>query len=172
MQLADYAGPGHWNDPDYILIGWYGLAAKQGEAQQAPHSPDETYSYMSLWSLMAAPLFFSGDMERLDEFTLNVLCNAEIIGINQDALGRQARVIRRTPGDLVLAKELEDGSMAVGLFNLTRQELRLAATWKELGLSGKRRARDPWRQVDLRPVDGSVEATVAPHGVAVFVLGR
>ena len=46
-----------------------------------------------------SPLIFSGDMARLDPFTLNVLCNAEVIDVDQDALGRQARIIRKTPGD-------------------------------------------------------------------------
>ena len=41
--------------------------------------------------LMAAPLFFSGDMAKLDDFTLNVLCNAEVIEVDQDPLGKQAK---------------------------------------------------------------------------------
>lgn len=172
MVLAEYAKPGRWNDPDYILIGWYGSAFKQAEAQPSPLSADETYSYMSLWSLMAAPLFFSGDMERLDAFTLNVLCNAEIIGINQDPLGKQARVVRRTEAELVLAKPLEDGAVAVGLFNLSRESRSVSVAWSDLGLTGKRKARDPWRQVNLPRADRDVAATVAPHGVAMFVLSR
>ncbi|MBI3278895.1 MAG: alpha-galactosidase, partial [Acidobacteria bacterium] len=105
---SDYAGPGHWNDPDYILIGRVGNARKIHEPPRATAlTAAEQYSYMSLWSLMAAPLFFSGDMNSLDEFTLNVLCNAEVIEIDQDALGRQGRIVRRTEEEFVLAKALE-----------------------------------------------------------------
>lgn len=172
MTLHEYAKPGRWNDPDYILIGWYGSAFKQAEATPSPLSPDETYSYMSLWSLMAAPLFFSGDMERLDDFTLNVLCNSEIIAINQDPLGKQARVIRHTATELVLAKPLEDGALAVGLFNLDRETRAVSASWQELGLTGKHKLRDPWRQLNLPAAKDSVHTTLAPHGVAMFVLSR
>jgi len=53
------------------------------------------YSYMSLWSLMTAPLIYSGDMSKLDEFTLNVLCNPEVIDVNQDPMGECAMVIKK-----------------------------------------------------------------------------
>jgi alpha-galactosidase len=170
MVLDQYAQPGQWNDPDYILIGWYGDAFKQEEPKRAPLTAEETYSYMSLWSLMAAPLFFSGDMEKLDEFTLNVLCNAEVIEINQDTLGRQAKVVRKTDTELVLAKPLEDGGMAVGLFNLSRQSRQLSATWEELKLAGKKKVRDVWRQKELGTAAGRLTAVVPPHGVALFRL--
>ena len=74
---------------------------------------------MSMWSLMASPLFFSGDMTKLDDLTLNILCNEEVIDIDQDSLGKQAKIIRKNDQELVLAKPLEDGSVAVGLFNLS-----------------------------------------------------
>ena len=81
-----------------------------------------TDSYMSMWSLMAAPLIFSGDMAKFDPFTLNVLCNHEVIEVNQDPLGKQAKIIRKSDTEFVLAKEMEDGSIAVGLFNLQDEE--------------------------------------------------
>ena len=90
-----------------------------GVGKQTTLTPNEQYSYMSLWSLMAAPLIFSGDMAKLDAFTLNVLCNAEVIAANQDPLGQQAKILRQTRDEFVLVKELEDGSKAVGLFNLS-----------------------------------------------------
>ena len=68
-----------------------------GVGHKTPLTPNEQYSYMSMWCLMASPLIFSGDMARLDPFTLNVLCNAEVIDVDQDALGRQARIVRKTP---------------------------------------------------------------------------
>ena len=123
---------------------------------------------MSMWSLMAAPLFFSGDMNYLDEFTLNVLCNAEVIAVDQDPLGNQARVVRRTEDEFVLAKPMEDGSLALGLFNLSESPRRVGAAWADLGLKGRRRARDVWRQKDIGNVSGSYVAEVPHHGV-VFV---
>lgn len=171
MILSDYAGPGRWNDPDYILIGTIGNARSISDPpKMTTLTAWEQYSYMSLWSLMASPLFFSGDMSKLDEFTLNVLCNAEVIEVNQDPLGKQARVIRKTDDELVLLKPLEDGAVAVGLFNLSEKPRRIAVSFADLGLSGKKRVRDVWRQKDLASVSGEISAGTERHGVAIFRL--
>jgi alpha-galactosidase len=162
-----YAGPGRWNDPDYILIGSVGDAFKvDAPPKPTPLTPDEQYTYMSMWSLMAAPLFYSGDMNHLDEFTLNVLCNAEVIDVDQDTLGAQARIVRRTADEFVLAKPLEDGSVAVGLFNLGEDRKEVAVTWQELGLKAGCRVRDLWRHKDAGEADGRYSAAVSRHGVA------
>jgi alpha-galactosidase len=87
--------------------------------QKADMTPNEQYAYMSMWSLMAAPLIYGGEMARLDPFTLNVLCNNEVIDVNQDVLGKQAKIIRATKEELVMVKELEDGSSAIGLFSVS-----------------------------------------------------
>jgi alpha-galactosidase len=167
----EYAGPGHWNDPDYILIGSVGNARKQ-DAPPIPTSltADEQYSYMSMWVMMAAPLFYSGDMGHLDEFTLNVLCNAEVIEVDQDALGKQARIVRKTADEFILAKKMADGSLALGLFNLTDADRKIEAAWQDLGLKGKQRVRDLWRQKDLAPADSTFATSISGHGVALVRL--
>jgi alpha-galactosidase len=164
---SDYARPGAWNDPDYILIGWVGDAHGMGEGKKTTLTPNEQYSYMSMWSLMAAPLVFSGDMAKLDPFTLNVLCNAEVIAIDQDPLGHQAKILRQSQNEFVLVKDLEDGSKAVGLFNLEEQPAKLAVTWNELGLADRLRVRDVWRQKDLGKYRQQYEIEVPRHGVAL-----
>jgi alpha-galactosidase len=160
-----YAKPGQWNDPDYILIGWVGDADKMGEGHATSLSANEQYSYMSLWCLMAAPLIFSGDMTKLDEFSLNVLCNAEVIAVDQDALGQQAKITHQTGEELILAKPMEDGSLVVGLFNLSEKPQELRAAWAQLGLTGRHRVHDLWRHRDLKTVEGQVAARVDQHGV-------
>ena len=160
-----YARPGQWNDPDYLLIGWVGSAHGHGIGKETTLTGNEQYSYMSMWSLMAAPLFFSGDMAKLDEFTLNVLCNAEVIDVNQDALGKQAKPIVMDDETILLAKPLEDGSLAVGMFNLLEQPREITVTWNQLGLEGPHRVRDVWRQRDIGEKDGSYSVEVARHGV-------
>jgi len=168
----EYAKPGAWNDPDYILIGWVGNAHGMGEGQATKLTPNEQYSYMSMWSLMAAPLIFSGDMAKLDAFTLNVLCNHEVIDIDQDPLGKQAKIIRQSKTDFVLLKELEDGSVAVGLFNLDRQPAKIAVTWAELGLTGPQKLRDVWQQKNLDVATDRYETTIARHGVKLLKLAK
>lgn len=117
-------------------------------------------------------LIFSGDMTKLDEFTLNVLCNAEVIQVDQDPLGRQARVVSQDEQGLVLAKPLEDGSVAVGLLNLGQRPRPMAVSWEQLKLSGPRQVRDLWRQKDLGSFERSFEATVNRHGVSLVRLSQ
>lgn len=159
------ANPGGWNDPDYILIGWVGAAHGMKEGTPTTLTANEQYSYMSMWSLMAAPLVFSGDMQKLDPFTLNILCNAEVIDINQDPLGKQARIVRQTRREFILAKPLEDGSTAVGLFNLAPFPREISIPLADLGIDGPVEARDPWRQKDLGPANSAITVTVPRHGV-------
>jgi alpha-galactosidase len=164
-------GPGHWNDPDYILIGYVGNAFDYKEPPKlTPLTPNEQYSYMSMWSLMAAPLFYGGDISRMDAFTQNVLCNSEVIDIDQDALGKQAAIVRHSADEFVLSKPLEDGTLAVGLFNLAETKLNLTVKWDELGLNGRRRVRDVWRQKDIGDVDKEFSTELGPHGVALVQL--
>ena len=160
-----FAGPGGWNDPDYILIGWVGSAFQMGEGQKTKLTPDEQYFYMSMWSLMAAPLIFSGDMAKLDPFTLNVLCNHEVIDVNQDELGRQAKIFKHEDNELILVKEMADGSKAIGLFNLDKQSKNLSIEWADLSLNKNQQVRDLWRQEDVGRFERKFEQTVPGHGV-------
>jgi alpha-galactosidase len=125
---------------------------------------------MSMWSLMAAPLFFSGDMTALDSLTLNVLCNSEVADIDQDSLGEQARVLRKTGEEFALVKSLEDGSVALGRFNLTVEPRIIRVTWAELGIGGRHNARDVWRQQDLGVFQDGFSSTVPRHGVTLLRL--
>ena len=167
----EHAGPGGWNDPDYILIGYVGNARSQDDPPiPTKLTPNEQYSYMSMWCLMAAPLFFSGDMAILDDFTLGVLCSAEVIEVDQDPLGKQAKPLVQDDLTLILAKPLEDGSLAVGLFNLAEWPREVAVDWSLLGIQGKRHIRDLWRQKDLGTFEGRFATTIPRHGVALIRL--
>jgi alpha-galactosidase len=165
---ASYASPGHWNDPDYILIGAIDTPEKY-EQEQTPKlvslTADEQYSYMSMWSLMASPLFFGGDMAELDDFTLGILNNSEVIDVDQDALGWQGRVVRQSADEFILEKPLEDGSVAVGLFNLSEGSRKMNVKLTDLGLDGDWKVRDLWRQKEIGSVSGLLSSEVAPHGV-------
>ncbi len=173
-ELHRYGGPGGWNDPDYLLIGILSSAfvadRKEGGNEASPLSPNEQYTHVSLWSLVAAPLIFSGDITRLDDFTLGLLTNDDIIDVDQDPLGRPGRRVVKT-GDLeVWMREMEDGSKAVGLFNRGGTLATVTAKWDDLGLAGPQRVRDLWRSKELGVVDGAFEAYVARHGVVMIRL--
>jgi alpha-galactosidase len=162
----EWSKPGAWNDPDYIQIGWIG--AQRGGAfelaKPCPLTPSEQYAFMSLWCLSAAPLFYSGDMGRLEPFTLNVLCNPEVIEVDQDELGQCGRVVPLGPKTFVMVKDMVDGSKAVGLFNRGQVTTRVKAVWSDLGLQGSQRVRDLWRQQDLGTFEKSFDAAVPRRG--------
>ncbi len=162
----EYAKPGRWNDPDYILIGWVGNAHAQGEGVKTKLTPSQQYQYMSMWSLMAAPLIFSGDMTKLDDFTLNVLCNHEVIDINQDPLGKQGRIVEQTDEYFIMTKDLEDGSKAVGIFNTSEVELSINVAWKTLDIQGTQTVRDVWRQKDIGTFSKEYQTNVPRRGVS------
>jgi alpha-galactosidase len=164
-ELHRFGGPGGWNDPDYLLLGY--LSNWKGKTAPTPLSPDEQYAHVSLWCLLAAPLIFSGDITRLDDFTLGLLCNDEVIDVDQDPSGHPGRRVAKDGSLEVWAKLLEDGSLAVGLFNRGEQQATVTARWSDLGLSGTRDVRDLWRQKDLGPHKDRFQSDVARHGVVL-----
>lgn len=161
-----YGGPGGWNDPDYLLIGY--LSNWKGQTVPTPLSPNEQYSHVSLWSLVAAPLIFSGDITRLDEFTLSLLTNDEIIEVDQDPLGKPGFRVSKSGDTEVWMRILEDGSKAVGLFNRGEAKTEVTALWSDLGLTGKQKLRDLWRQKNLGNFNNEYKALVPKHGVLML----
>ena len=164
-----YAGPGHWNDPDMLVIGLVGWGPQLHPSRL---SPDEQYTHISLWSLLAAPLLIGCDMTRMDPFTLNLLTNDEVIEINQDPLGKQAGRVLKKDGVEIWVKDMEDGSKAVGIFNLTNSTEKIKADWNVLGITGKQVVRDAWRQKDLGQFTGNFSADVAAHGVKLITIRK
>jgi len=162
--------PGAWNDPDYIQIGYIGSARAGGLPAPCPLTPNEQYAFMSLWCLMASPLFYSGDMTKLDEFTLNILCNPEVIEIDQDPLGQCAKVIMLDDERFVMVKKLSDGSLALGFANRGELESAVSVSWRELGIQGRQRVRDLWRQKEIGSFENAFQAMVGRHAVTLLRL--
>ena len=167
-ELYKYGGPGGWNDPDYLLLGF--LSNWKGGTAPTPLTPNEQYSHVSLWCLVAAPLIFSGDITRLDAFTSNLLNNDEVIEVDQDPLGKPGRRVAVEDDTEVWMKDMEDGSKAVGLFNRGEMPSEVAAKWADLGLTGQQKVRDLWRQQDLGTFHDVFRATVPRHGVVMVRL--
>ncbi len=162
QQYAGYAGPGHWNDPDMLVLGTVGWDLG---LRPTKLTPDEQYTHVSLWCLLAAPLMIGCDLTRIDPFTFSLLSNDEVLDIDQDPLGKPASVVREEGDRLIYSRPLEDGSIAVGLFNKGTEKAVVTARWTDLGLSGRQSVRDLWRQKDLGVFQNEFVAEVAPHGV-------
>ena len=163
---AEYTKLGHFSDPDMLVVGYVGW----GKPHPTKLTPDEQYTHISLWSLLSAPLLLGCDLDKIDPFTLSLITNDEVIDIDQDALGKQATKVYSKDSLEVFSKPLEDGGIAVGLFNRSQDKATVSASYKDLGISGKWIIRDLWRQKDLGIHSEKVQAEVEPHGVVLVKL--
>jgi hypothetical protein len=160
-----YAQPGRWNDPDMLIVGQVGW----GENLHPTHlNPDEQYTHISLWCLLSAPLLIGCDISKLDDFTLNLLTNDEVLAVDQDPLGKQAVQDIANIDYQVWEKQLEDGSKAIGIFNLTDDHLNITLNWNEMAIRNGLHIRDLWRQKDLGISNESFTTKVVPHGVILI----
>lgn len=171
-QYRQYQKPGEWNDPDYIQIGWIGNAHKMGAAELTKMLPSLQYAFMSLWCLIASPLIYGGDMSKLDPFTINVLCNPEVIEVNQDILGECGMVINKPDSCFLMVKNLADGSKAVGLFNRGKNPKDVEIDWAELGISGTYTVRDLWRQKNRGAYKQQYKVQVPAQGVVMVKISK
>jgi alpha-galactosidase len=156
--LWPYAGPGHWNDADMLEVGNGGM------------SPAEYRAHFSLWAMMASPLMAGNDIAHMDENTRAILLNKEVIAVDQDKLGVQGRRVWKEGNREVWVKPLAGGGRALLLFNRGDAPASIRATADQLGWPADVRAkvRDLWGHKDVGRWAGSIEATVEPHGVAMF----
>jgi alpha-galactosidase len=163
-----FVGPGHFDDPDMLVVGAVDVGSGRN-LRASRLTPNEQYTHISLWCLLTSPLLIGCDMTRLDEFTLNLLCNDEVLEVDQDPLCRQAsRVVQDTDKQIeIWTKPMKDGSETIGLFNRSDSETQMIAKWSDLGLTGNQKVRDLWRQKDLGNFTDQFETSVPRHGVVL-----
>ncbi len=160
-----FAGPGHWNDPDMLVVGWVGWGPQLHPTRL---TPEEQITHITLWSILAAPLLIGCDLTRLDDFTYGLLSNDEVLAVDQDELGVQGRRIVKQGDGEIWVKPLHDGSLAVGLFNRGPRKISLTVDWRELGVKGPCTVRDLWRQNDLGVFPERYSTAVGRHGAALL----
>ena len=157
--------PGAWADPDMLVVGWVGFG--DSVLHKTLLTSDELYTHVSLWCLWSAPLFIGSPVEKLDKFTISLLTNDEVLEVDQDPLGQQAHRVVKNGDREVWMKNMEDGSKAFGLFNRSDTLLKVEAPWDSLGVKGKQKIRDLWRQKNLGTFDGVFGTEVRSHGVVL-----
>jgi alpha-galactosidase len=118
--------------------------------------------------LLSSPLLIGCDMSRLDNFTLGLLTNDEVLAVDQDALARPAKKVWDKDNIQVWVKELKDGSKAVGIFNLGEQPAKPTIPYSSLGFPAQLKVRDLWRQKDLTSVDKAFAPRIPAHGVVLL----
>ena len=110
--------------------------------------------------------------QSLTQLTLNILCNPEVIDVNQDPLGECGLVIKITKDCFLMVKNLIDGSKAVGFFNRSKTNTEVAINWKDLKLSGKQTVRDLWRQKELGIYQNTFTTQVPAQGVVMIKISN
>ena len=158
-KLYQWAGPGHWNDPDMMITGMPGLSEKQNR------------SFFSLWCMMAAPLMAGNDPRNMSPSTILILTNPEVIGVDQDPLGMQGHIVRGDDKVSIWAgKRLYDGSQAVLVLNRQSSPATVQVKWTDLGIAVARKmyVRDLWTHETTGPHTNGISVTVAPNDVSML----
>lgn len=170
-----FAGPGHFNDLDFLLVGtarWDNPWDDGVSIHPSRLTHPEQQSHIAFWSLLASPLIISSDLAELDVNTANLLMNDEVIAIDQDSLGRQASKVSDVGGTQVWQKNLADGSVAVGVFNMNPNTSAAYVDLNRLGLGSYRHYRDLFAHQGGE-ISGRLLSQVLPsHGVALYRLTK
>jgi len=156
-ELADFAGPGHWNDPDLLEVGNGGMTA------------EEYRSHMSLWSILAAPLMAGNDLSTMTPEIRSILTNPEVIAVDQDPAGKQGKRIKQATQVEVWKKSLSGGAIALAIFNRGEAATKASFAWSDLGVSPPGSLRDLWERREV-PAGDQLEIEIEAHGVRMIRL--
>jgi alpha-galactosidase len=163
--LEAYAGPGHWNDADMLVVG---LRGKSKEITGAGCTDTEYRTHFSLWCMLAAPLMIGCDVRSMDEATRQILTNREAIALDQDSMGRQGYRVSRNALCEIWKKPLAGGDAGVGVFNRGDDRRAIPVHWSDLELTGPYQVRDLWAHVEKGVFDESIRMEVEPHGCVLM----
>lgn len=158
VDLAPFAGPGHWNDPDMLEVGNRSLNVRESKA------------HFSMWCMLAAPLIAGNTLSTMKDSIRDILTAPELIEIDQDPLGKQGTRVRNENGLQVWQKALSDGSVAVALLNVSEEDASMDVSLEEIGFKNgiKSTVRDLWEQEDLPEITDMYQTIVEAHGVVVI----
>ena len=162
-----YAAPGAWNDPDMLVVGKLGWG---GNLHASRLTCNEQYTHFTQWAMLAAPLMLGCDLAQLDSFTLNLITNDEVIGINQDLLGKQAQLMYSSGDIQVWKKELSGKRFALAVYNLGRNEENFEINFGKAALKPKLHLRDAWKQKDLGKQTITYTEIIPRHGCKLYIV--
>jgi alpha-galactosidase len=166
VNLHEYAGPGGWNDMDMLVVGLKGQGSVPGEGC----TQNEYRTQVSMWSMLCSPLMIGCDVRSMSAEIAGLLMNPEIIAVNQDALGQQARRIVKNGSLEIWRKRLADGSLALALLNRGSTGQEIAFSAGDIGLldTYKGVVRDLWKGQDVTDFKPEFSCLVEPHNTVVL----
>jgi alpha-galactosidase len=168
--MRQYAGPGHWNDPDMLEVGNGGMTASEDRA------------HFSMWCMIAAPLIAGNDLKNMSPQTLATLTNVDAIDINQDALGVQGLKYKSEDGFETWLKPLSGGDWAVCFLNRSAASKAIDFDWmknvvsdevshRKLDATGETfKIKDVWTKKELGDTKKALKAEVPSHDVLMLRL--
>lgn len=165
-----HAGPGHWNDTDMLIVGT--LSWGRGEPTPTNLTKNEQIVHLTLWALQAAPLVIGADMALLDEWTVDLLTNDEVLAVTLDTLGVAGGPVWKEGRLEVWSRPLHDGTRAVGLFNRGLRPYEVTVRFEDIGLAGAQPVRDIWQHKELGEFTGRFTIEVPRHGAVMVRVGR
>ena len=154
--LATWAAPGRWNDPDMLEIGNGGM------------NEIEYQTHMSLWSILAAPLLAGNDLRNVSPSILAILANREVIAIDQDKEGKQGQRVWKSGDQEIWVRDLAGGDKAVAVFNRAADSTGVTVKWSDLEMKVPARARDLWAHRDIALQGAQYSVDVPAHGVVLL----
>jgi len=169
-----FAGPGHWNDTDMLVVGRLGWG-RTDNPRPTLLTPNEQMTHITLWALQAAPMLIGADMANIDQWTVDLLGSREVLAINQDPLGKAAGRVWADNWTQVWSRPLSDGTVAVGLFNRAPVDTPVTVTFADVGITGPPTIRSPWTHQDVAGTGGSAReytTTVPRHGAVLLKIGK
>ncbi|GMP92259.1 hypothetical protein CsSME_00042557 [Camellia sinensis var. sinensis] len=158
---ADLARPGGWNDPDMLEVGNGGM------------TKDEYIVHFSIWAMSKAPLLIGCDVTNATKETMEIIANKEVIAVNQDKLGVQAKKVRMEGDSEVWAGPLSEYRVVVLLLNRASIRVSLTAQWDDLRIPPNTivEARDLWEHKTLKTrFVGNLTVTVDSHACKMYIL--
>jgi len=156
IPIANRSGPGGWNDPDMLEVGNGAL------------TEEEAKTHFALWALLKAPLILGNDLNNIDNTTLSIISNADLISINQDKLGVSATLVQQNNGIDVWVGPLSDGYV-FAVFNKNDQAASYTLDFSKYSFPLKLATfRDMMEQKDMNGIFKSVDLNIPSHGIKVI----
>jgi alpha-galactosidase len=157
--LAQYAGPGHWNDPDMLEVGNPGLTLAESRA------------HFSLWCVLAAPLMAGNDVRGMTPEIRGILTNRDVVAIDQDRLGKQGYRVWQGNGYEIWIKELSGGDRAACVLNTRDEPALVDFSWSKLNQPLPHfKLHDVWQNKDLGTTDQPFSRKIDSHDVVLLRL--
>ena len=170
-ELHPYNGVGCFNDMDMLIVGMYG----RGNVGLQGCTDTQYKTHFSIWALLGSPLMIGCDVRSMNEETLKILSNEKLIRINQDSLCRQPMKLTGVwCQDVVMySKQLDDGNLAIGLFNMSEDKRVGRVNLDEVGLpfsTGKTLAMEEvWTGEKVKVTNSHIQKELAPFDCAVYI---